>query len=726
MDPRVIDQLEFESRAHLLRAGGVDPKAFLLLDAHWEYLWGDRSDVDEDIRGAIGRCAEMYRYEACSGEPLRTELSEGRLGLCYCLEDEQGLHAFSVFLVIPAPNESAVNLCTLVIDNLGKDYLLNAELESMALDLGQRYDELNMMFVAEAGETAVKFGNESLVQLVKDTRVALDVAASGLFIPGKRIECLDVPGDRKDVLSTDLMDFLRYRATSWLMPGGSIVINTRIEWERYGLSSPMCSKLMIVPLHGGDVHVIGLLVALKGVSAQDFTNSDRNMLSVMAGRADKALQVNFDRLTGLENLQSFEWAITKALSKARKGELSPAILTIDLDRFNVVNDVSGRAAGDQLIVETGRLISGFAGPGDTVAHLGSDRFGMLLAACSKEQATGLGERLRQEIASMGFVWEGEGHAVSACIGVVLLEQECQDVSEAMSRVEVALNSAKEKGVNRIQLYQESDKELARRKGEGKWVGRILEGIRENRFQLYAQPIKGLQSDNQEAHYEILVRLLGGDGQIVPPGEFIPAAEHYFLMPDLDWWVVQNAIQDLGEFFHSDSEQAVSFSINLSGQTLTDQHVQRRLFRALEEAGDFTDRLVFEITESAAIQNIEEAIAFIGKVRKLGCRFSLDDFGSGLSSFAYLQKLDVDYLKIDGSFVHLVDTDDIAAAMVTSINQLAQVMGLKTIGEYVENEQIARKLGEIGVDYGQGYHYGRPCPLQRILRDLNVQRSVINA
>jgi EAL domain-containing protein (putative c-di-GMP-specific phosphodiesterase class I) len=290
---------------------------------------------------------------------------------------------------------------------------------------------------------------------------------------------------------------------------------------------------------------------------------------------------------------------------------------------------------------------------------------------------------------------------------------------------VACAAAKEKGRNRIQVYEHNNVDLLRRRGEFRWVSRIQSALHDGRFVLHAQRIQPLRADPGPPHYEVLVRMLDEHGEPVPPGSFMPAAEHYHLMPAIDRWVVQRVIADLSAAAKRPGGAPLQLSVNLSGQSLSDDQVRARTCELLQGLGPLARNLCFEITESAVIANMDQALEFIAALKAVGCRCSLDDFGSGLSSFAYLQRFDVDFLKIDGSFVRRLGEDRVAEAMVSAINQVGQVMGLSTVAEFVENGVIHQRLRALGVDYGQGYHYHRPEPLRHVLRGLTLSPRAVH-
>jgi Amt family ammonium transporter len=300
------------------------------------------------------------------------------------------------------------------------------------------------------------------------------------------------------------------------------------------------------------------------------------------------------------------------------------------------------------------------------------------------------------------------------------------VTSILGAVSVARDAAKQTGRNRVHVYEQADIDLLRRRGEFQWVGKIQSALTAGRFDLFAQPITPLVAEDRVPHFEVLVRMRDDHGQLVPPAKFLPAAEHYQLMPGIDRWVVGKAVDRLLATSElCGDEPPMRLSVNISGQSLSDEPFMAFLGEQLERLDAKAGHLCFDISESAVVASTNDALAFIKVVKDPGCRVSLDNVGSGLSSFASLQKIDVDYLKIDGAYVRHVDTDREAATMVSAINQVGHALGLQTIAEFAENGKIVSKISEIGVDFAQGYHFGRPQPLGELVGRLTQTRFAVN-
>lgn len=424
-------------------------------------------------------------------------------------------------------------------------------------------------------------------------------------------------------------------------------------------------------------------------------------------------QASHDSLTGLANRHAFEHRVHQALEIAREQNAEHALFYLDLDQFKIINDTCGHMAGDALLRQLSRILQTRVRRQDVLARLGGDEFGVLMEHCPLPDAMRVANSLCKAVNEYRFIWGDKTFQVGVSIGVVPIHAASDSLNSVLSAADSACYAAKDAGRNRAHLYAENDAELARRHGEMQWVTRINQALEDNRFQLAFQPIvpTGLgQLEGQ--HYELLLRMEDESGQLVLPGAFLPAAERYHLAVKLDQWVVGTALDWLSA--HPDHLDRLALcSINLSGHSLGDEELLGYLVKRLSSQRSLTGKICFEITETAAITNLYQALHFIHTLKNIGCRFALDDFGSGLSSFAYLKKLPVDFLKIDGIFVEDIAHDPVSLAMVSSINEIGHVMGMETIAEFVENDQILSQLRAIGVNYVQGYGIGKPRPLTEL-------------
>lgn len=417
-----------------------------------------------------------------------------------------------------------------------------------------------------------------------------------------------------------------------------------------------------------------------------------------------------DALTRLPNRRAFEAHLEQVLAAGRGAH---AMLFLDLDQFKLVNDTSGHAAGDRLLCRIAETLPRLLRPSDMMARLGGDEFAVLLHDCPPNAAASIAERLRHAAEELDFVWEGKRFSAGASVGLVNIGPG-MGLQEVMRAADVACYMAKEKGRNRVQVYAPDDSALAEREGEMGWVQRLHLAMEEDRFRLFAQPIMpASQSDALGDHVEVLIRLQGEDGRMIPPGSFIPAAERFGLMPAIDRWVVRNAFDTVASRMGDDAlPELVTCAINLSGATLGDETFLAFVRQEFLRSGVAPSTICFEITETTAIADLAAAAAFIADLQVMGCRFALDDFGVGMSSFSYLKRLPVDYLKIDGSFIRDMLTDRADRAMVEMINHIGHVMGKRTIAECVETTETLEVLRSIGVDCVQGFAVARPAPFLR--------------
>ena len=454
------------------------------------------------------------------------------------------------------------------------------------------------------------------------------------------------------------------------------------------------------PIRNHDGQVLGAILVFNDVG---HTRKLARQLS---------FQASHDALTGLFNRREFELQLQQTIENDCADGQQHALCYLDLDQFKVVNDTCGHIAGDELLRQLAGLLHGQVREYDILARLGGDEFGVMLKGCGLEKAQCIAEDLRALVKDFRFVWEGHSFEIGVSIGLAALNAATNNIADVMSVADVACYAAKDSGRNRVHVYQPDDSELKQRRGEMRWVSRLRKAIDEDRFVLYYQPIVPvLPVEDAGLHFEVLIRLLDEQGKQVPPMAFIPAAERYNLMPSIDRWVVRNTLRYLRTLPCEQNDWLCV--MNLSGQSLCDDQFLDYVLGQLREAGVAGEHICFEITETAAIANLRRAVHFMTELKAIGCRFALDDFGSGLSSFAYLKNLKVDYLKIDGGFVKDMVDDPIDCAMVEAITQIGHVMGIQTIAEFVESDAILSALGRLGVDYAQGYWVASPRPLDEL-------------
>lgn len=463
-------------------------------------------------------------------------------------------------------------------------------------------------------------------------------------------------------------------------------------------------RVSVSPISDGYGEISGTVVVLHDIT--ELREISRRM----------SHQANHDSLTGIANRQAFEKLVRDSLADAERQDSDHALCYLDLDQFKVVNDTCGHAAGDELLRQIAIQLSGQIREHDSIARLGGDEFGVLLRDTKIEQAVSTAERMRQCVEDFRFHWKDKLFRVGVSIGLVPIAGANGSFSDVLSNADTACYIAKDKGRNRVHVHFPGGGEVVRRHSDMERMRRLSEAIDDGGLLLYAQVIRAVDWQPGDAiSVECLVRMRDADGMLLEPAAFLPIAERYHIMSKIDRCVLERALEVLANSEYS-AANIDYFSINLSGQSMTDEHFVDLALDLLKQSGIDATRLVFEITETSAVTNLNRAAYLIKALRDIGCRFALDDFGSGLSSFSYLKNLPLDFIKIDGSFVRNVLSDSVDLETVKAINQVGHTMGLKTVAEYVESKEILDMLHAIGVDYAQGFYIAKPVPLESLLQD----------
>lgn len=466
----------------------------------------------------------------------------------------------------------------------------------------------------------------------------------------------------------------------------------------------------IAPIIDQNKNILGAVIILRDVTE----------VRTMEKRLSH--QASHDSLTGLINRREFEVRLNQIIRNAQTEDNKHSLCFIDLDKFKIINDTSGHAAGDEFLKQVSGTIQSLLRQTDVLARLGGDEFAVLLDGCSINKAKKICNLIIKKIKDTRFSWDNNSFETGASIGIVPITSLTVSASEVMSSVDAACYEAKDKGRNRIQVFEPNDAEFVKHKMETSWIQKIKNAISDNKFELYFQELRNINPQYPTPKtIEILVRL-NDQGKVISPDSFIPTAERYNLMPMIDEWVISNTIEFVKHYtekYHSD----IRVAINLSGQSLSEDSVLNLITDKLRKNKNLKKELIcFEITETAAIANMSKAVEFITHIKQMGCNFSLDDFGSGLSSFSYLKNMPVDNIKIDGVFIREIHTDSVNRVFVESIHNISKIMGIKTTAEYVENEEILNCIKSIGIDYAQGYHISKPLPVKTLFEDSAIQKA----
>ncbi|MDJ0926906.1 MAG: EAL domain-containing protein [Gammaproteobacteria bacterium] len=592
---------------------------------------------------------------------------------------------------------------------------LQTELDSMALELSERYEELNLVYHTDDQVSYFREGYEAFRALVQNCSDYLDAGLAVLHMREKGV----LVESRTDLDATDMRliqsvldDYLYDRVI-----GSCDVEFLNNEGNGRGNDAAHIPyRLMAGPIMSFGDQADGVLVIANLLSSKSFSNSDKNLLSVMSRKVAKIVQGSYDGLTGLLNRASFEHLINNELEHIRHAGGSHCLLHLNIDKLHRINETLGHDAGDMIVRRFADAIAEDLRETDKVARIGGDEIGVLIHGCHARKGISIAEKILRTVANLDLEWQGEQLHATASAGVAVLDQSSRTGEQVMKQAVIACDLAKDDGGDSAVAYEPDQASLQEREASMWMVGTVHSALRENRFLLYAQPITPLKPSGG-AHLEILLRMDDGE-KIVSPHAFLPASERYQLMTSIDRWVVENSLVEIGLYLDGEPRVRPVFGINLSGQSFNSTEFLEFAIATLDKSGVPPELICFEITETAAVSNMARAQDFIAALRAKGCQFALDDFGAGVSSFGYLKSFDVQYLKIDGALVRDIVEDKVNAAMVESVHQIGHVMGLQTIAEFVETEAARALLTKMGVDYIQGYLISKPGPLQEQLAIMN--------
>jgi diguanylate cyclase (GGDEF)-like protein len=587
------------------------------------------------------------------------------------------------------------------------------ELNAMAIELGERYDELSMLRSTDLELTEYRESRHILSRYIRSCGEHLEADYAAIWIPARHAIYPGGTAYTHDAL--EILTLLRELCTAALTMFQSghdgFGINDKDEDLRRAIQLPVDKKVLLVPVLDNAGTPCGVLCCLNEFYSKDFTNSNKATLDALARKTLKYLQDTQDELTGLLNRKGFEESVWRDTYHDRN-ERQLALLNIE--QFSVVNAAYGVVTGDLVLQSVADRISSCTHRVRHVARLEADLFAMVIESRGKDIESLVGA-ICDEIDKIVVTVKNKKVTIKSRAGIIALNSKETALADHIFAAEIALESAREEAKTRIVVYKPGNTALMRRRKQLTQVENIKHALRESRFELYCQRIEPLSGN--ETHYEVLVRMVDEDGELVPPGEFIPVAERYNLMSMVDRWVFKRALQLLNSTKYREQSSLFKWGINLSGMTISDEDFHEYVSGCLHEYDFVPTNLYFEITETAAIKNFKHCVAFMNEVHAMGIQFALDDFGSGLSSFSYLKKLSIDYLKIDGGLIRDIVSSRLDQAMVSSISQIAGVMGVKTIAEYVENEAILEKLAEMKIDYAQGYEIMLPQPMEQELKHL---------
>lgn len=595
---------------------------------------------------------------------------------------------------------------------LEEDYATQETLEGMSEELAARYEELNLVYGIEEDniDEHIYTTHESIERVITNCRDYLPIDLVGVIVPNDGFCMFKCGGGFSESKADGVLQ--RLRKSSFLELKARVetmIVNHDDDVDVTETFAAIPYKTVVAPLIGVANQVVGMLVFVNRLQQRDFTTSDRRLADVIASGISKTLQANRDSLTGLYNRKAFETRLEALVKDAHDNARTHGFIYMDLDQFKVLNDTEGHAAGDKFLQQGAAVFQHDAITDWYVARLGGDEFGLLAEDLPVRKAKLFAEAIRRRVRENRFHWFGRTYQITGSFSIVSIDGS-QSPAEVMAAADVACQIAKDNGRNQVRCYSHDDDNIAQFHDQLRQASIISEALDENRFLIYGQAITPLQDAADANHYEILVRLKDRNGNLMLPGTFIPAAERYGMITNLDQWVVENAIIAMETLDANPNAPEVTCSINLSGNSIGDQSFLRVVTDSILRSSIAPGRITFEVTETAAIDNLTAALRFMQSVRELGCTFALDDFGVGTSSFGYLRSLPLDYVKIDGSFVQSSTINSVDLAMVRSINEISHLMGLKTVAEYIGNDRTRQLMIENGIDYGQGYEIDKPSLL----------------
>jgi diguanylate cyclase (GGDEF)-like protein len=618
------------------------------------------------------------------------------------------------------PMQTVRQLVQPAMECLRRELSLRSKLGSRERDLDVRERDLDLMLEISSHQSAAASDVDEFSLIMKTGLERMGCALAALWVPDKNI-ALSLTRSGQP-MSAESLQRAQHHLMAWMRLQQRTIVVNHISKVASDVAAPY--KILACPVRHPSERVMGVLAMFNPPSAQDFDLHQTRIAEVLAKRATSIIQAQYDSSTGLMTRQAFERQAS-ALLAATASSNTHVILYLDIDRLHVINETFGMHVGDDVIVNVAECMAKSLPAGALSARISGDRLAALIPNSDMDHAAVVAEKVRASAAAI-VPRAGQGSfEVSVCIGVAPIGRSDNPLAHALATAEIACKAAKDRGRDRVEIFQDSDQSIIRRHTDILVVGKLRDALGNDSFRLDAQPILPLRGNYGRPRFELLIRMLGDRGEIIPPGKFLSAAERYQLMPTIDRWVVRRACELLGAHSASVGEDIARFAINLSGQSLQDDSFLPFVIEQIKTSGLAPGVLCFELTETATIGNLANAQNFIRRLQDLGCQFALDDFGTGVSSLAYLKDLSVNYLKIDGTFVRDAISNTRSESMIKAIAQLAKVMCMETIAEYVETDLLRARMADLGVDYGQGFAMGKAQPLEDLLQELAIYEATVN-
>ena len=604
------------------------------------------------------------------------------------------------------------------IEVIGENLRLNNRLSQIQGKSEQAEEELNLVYKVDEKIHGTSRSHASLAQLIGQSGRFLGIAYSVLLLPSKRIRISATHSTWKSVnrkavdkyIIESLFPQIEGQRSPAVFEVPPVAGSDNIADQGY--------QAMLSPLFDSAGNLEGALAQLCRVNRSKFNHSHLRFMAHIVRKVEYVIEQSFDAMTGLMNRSGFEAQLHESQRALKGNEDAHQLIYFDLDNLQLVNDTFGHEGGDEVIVRFAQMLEEVLPKNAVATRLTGDDFAILLTHSTVEDALDLTDQVRKGGQNLRYLQGDKSLQVTFSIGIAPFDMKAKDGTEVVTAARFACDGAKDHGRDRVEVYDRGDQSIIRRYDDMHIVSQIQNTLDSDGFDLMAQPIVSLQGDDKRQRYEILLRMQDNSGNNVPSDSFFPAAERYQMMPQIDRWVVSTTLARLVEHREFLKSSGAIFAINLSGQSLGDDDILNFIEDELDSTGIPPSSLCFEVTESAAVSNRRKAQAFINALRERGCRFSLDDFGAGLSSFAYLKNFKVDTLKIDGGFIRDIVDNQISESMVVAITQVAKVMELETVAEYVENKATIKVITDLGVDFAQGHAVGKPTPLETVLEGLS--------
>lgn len=605
------------------------------------------------------------------------------------------------------------------LECLRRELALRVQLGSQEQALGGRERDLSLMLEMSSRQSITNDADEFDL-ILKTALEHMHCALAALWVPDKHVALSRTRSGQP--MAEGSLNLAQKHLLAWMQLQQRTIVVNRISKVASQGAAPY--KILACPVRHPSERVMGVLALFNPPSATDFDSHQTRIAELLAKKVAVVIQAQYDSSTGLMTRQAFESQVAALLS-APPPSSAHCILYLDIDRLHVINETFGMHMGDDVIIGVADCLAKSLPRGSLSARISGDRLAAFIPQAGMETAAEVAENIRAAVAAI-VPRAGQGSFdVSASLGVAPVGRSDKALAHALATAEIACKAAKDRGRNRVEMFQDSDQSIIRRHTDIFVIGQLREALQGDKFRLDAQPILPLRGTYGRPRFELLIRMLGERGETIPPSKFLSAAERYQLMPDIDRWVITHACNVLGEYSIALGEQFGRFAINLSGQSLQDDSFLEFVTRRIAESRLAPSVLCFELTETATIGNLAKAQHFIRTLQSLGCQFALDDFGTGVSSLAYLRDLSVNYLKIDGSFVRDALVSSRSESMIKAIAQLAKVMCIETIAEYVETDNLRVRMADLGVDYGQGFAMGRSQPLKDLLAELAVYEATVS-